>query len=88
MINAEELDKISEETDRILLSYTDEEVISELRSYLVDFWITIRHTRNRLGWIRGRSSVGRAVALHATGHRFDPGRFHQVTLGMVSIFRL
>ncbi len=27
--------------------------------------------------LRGRSSVGRAVALQATGHRFDPGRLHR-----------
>ena len=26
--------------------------------------------------IRGRSSVGRAAALHAAGHRFDPCRLH------------
>jgi hypothetical protein len=29
----------------------------------------------RGGW--GRSSVGRAAALHAAGHRFEPGRLHQ-----------
>ncbi len=29
--------------------------------------------------IRGLSSVGRAVALQAGGHRFDPDRLHQPT---------
>ena len=30
--------------------------------------------------LRGRSSVGRAVALQAIGRRFDPVRLHQLAL--------
>ena len=29
-------------------------------------------------WTRGLSSAGRAPALHAGGHRFDPGRLHRL----------
>jgi hypothetical protein len=28
-------------------------------------------------WVRGLSSAGRAPALQAGGHRFDPDRLHQ-----------
>ena len=31
---------------------------------------------------RGRSSAGRAPALQAGGHRFDPGRLHQEPMGL------
>jgi hypothetical protein len=33
--------------------------------------------RKRIRFCRGISSVGRAIALQAIGHRFDPGILHQ-----------
>ena len=40
---------------------------------------------SKLTLIRGFSSVGRAIALQAIGHRFDPGNLHQTKCGRSSV---
>src|SRR5260221_1512404 len=53
---------------------------------LVVAWVAIA-SRSRRGWlssplqVRGVSSVGRARALQARGHRFDPDTLHSGLLG-------
>jgi hypothetical protein len=42
--------------------------------------------RRREALERGRSSAGRAPALQAGGHRFDPGRLHQHSQGVFTKF--
>jgi hypothetical protein len=48
--------------------------------------VRVRFSKPELGFltsltsVRGRSSAGRAPALQAGGHRFDPVRLHHPTL--------
>src|SRR5438309_2318129 len=50
--------------------------MAERRSCLIgDTWFD-----SRLFYLWGRSSVGRAPALHADGRRFEPARLHKRTL--------
>ena len=46
--------------------------------HLQSFWFNLGFHHIMVVFLRGFSSAGRAPALQAGGHRFDPGKLHQV----------